>query len=125
MANWHALTGDVNGNSYSIAYHVPIPSANNRSGINYRTALINSGLGGKTSLPDGDGTGGTISATEKTSITTGTLIEVVEPFATNPGETITQLVVRLNARYTALADVSGVFIVGLAHQLDYYGGAAS
>ena len=41
------------------------------------------------------------------------------------GQTITQLVVRLNARYTALADVSGVFIVGLAHQLDYYGGAAS
>lgn len=38
MANWHALTGTLDGNSFRIVYHIAIPSANNAAGINYRTA---------------------------------------------------------------------------------------
>lgn len=122
MANWHALTGDAFGNTYTVVYHVPIPSANNRVGVNYRTALVNSGLGGTTRLPDGDGTGGTIAAAEKTSIQSGALYEHAEPFATNPGQTLGQLGAAVDARYTALADVNGAFIAGIKNQLQYFGG---
>jgi hypothetical protein len=122
MANWHALLGDTAGNTFSIAYHIPIPSATNRSSINYRTALINSGLGGVTTLKDGDGTAGTISAAEKTSIQSGAILEVVETFATNPGQTQAQLQAAVDARFTALSDVNGAFIAGLKNQLQYYGG---
>lgn len=126
MSQWHALTGDKDGNSYSVAFHIPIPTpANNRVGISYRTALVNSGLGGKTTLPDGDGTGGTISASEKTSIAAGAVYEKVETFTTNPNETLAQLGARVDARYTALADVNGTFIGGLKNQLSYYGGTSA
>lgn len=121
---WHALTGLSDGNSYTVAYHIPIPSALNRVGINYRTALVNSGIGGKTIMPDGDGTGGTISATEKTKITSGETFEVVESFATNPGQTLGQLAAAVDARYTFLANTSNPLIVGLQRQLDYYGGTS-
>ncbi len=125
MANWHALTGSMDGNSYQIAYHVPIPSANNRSGINYRTALVNSGLGGTTILRDGDGTGGTISSAEKTSILAGSLLEVVQQFAVGGGssKTLAQLTAEVDAIYTALANTSGSFIVGIQNQLLYWGGS--
>jgi hypothetical protein len=42
MANWHALTGSSDGNSFRIVFHIAIPSANNRVGINYQVAMINS-----------------------------------------------------------------------------------
>lgn len=119
MANWHALLGDKDGNSYEVAYLIPIPSATNRVGVNYRTAIINSGLGGKTILPDGDGTGGTISSTDKTLITTGAAYEVVERFATNPGQTLTQLTNAVNARFTALTTSVQAALV---NQLAYFGG---
>lgn len=122
MANWHALIGDVNGNSYTVVYHVPIPSANNRSGVNYRTALVSSGIGGKTILPDGDGTLGTIAAAEKSSILAGSLFEVVEPFATNPGQNLAALQAAVDARWTALGDVNGAFIAALKARLNYFGG---
>lgn len=125
MANWHALTGTPDGNSYAIAYHLPIPNTNNRVGINYRTALVNSGLGGKTVLPDGDGTGGTISTAEKADITSGAVFEVVEAFATNPGQTLGQLAAAVDARHAALANVNGPTIQGLASRLSYYGGVSS
>lgn len=125
MANWHALTGGPDGNSYQVAYHLPIPNNNNRVGVNHRTALVNSGIGGTTVLPDGDGTDGTISAAEKTQITNGEVFEHVEPFATNPGETLQQLAAKVNARHAELANVNGVFITELANRLAYYGGVAS
>ena len=124
MANWHALTGTPDGNSYTVVYHIPIPSANNRSGINYRIALIGSGLGGTTVLPDGDGTLGTISSAEKTLITSGEVVEKVESFATNPGQDVTALAAAVTARHTALASVNGEFIVALQKQLDYWGGTS-
>ena len=74
MANLHILTRD--GDEFNVVAHVPVPNTNNSAGVNWRTALLRSGLGGTTRLPDGDGTGGTISAAEKASITTGAVYEV-------------------------------------------------
>jgi hypothetical protein len=118
MANWHALTGSLDGNSFRIVFHIAIPSANNRAGVNYRTALINSGLGGRTVLPDGDGAGGTISASEKASIVAGAIYEYTEEFATNPGETAGALQARIDARYTALV---ALLQDQLAKRLTYFG----
>lgn len=125
MANWHALTGIEDGNAYTIVYHIPIPNSNNRVSVNYRTAIINSGIGGKTILPDGDGTGGTISAAEKSSIQSGALYEHVEPFLTNPGQTLGQLGAAVDARYTALANAANPFVAALANKLAYFGGKSA
>lgn len=76
MANVHIL--DKQGALYRAAFHVPIPGGNNSAGVAWSAALLRSGIGGTTVLPDGDGTGGTISATEKTAITNGTVYEVVD-----------------------------------------------
>ena len=76
MANAHLLDR-VSDSDYRVAVHIAIPNSNNSAGVNYRTALINSGLGGTTVLKDGDGTAGTISSAEKTSILSGAIFEVV------------------------------------------------
>lgn len=73
MADWHILTRGPAG--YRAIFHIPIPATTNPVGVSYRTALVRSGIGGSTVLPDGDGTGGTISAAEKTAIASGALLE--------------------------------------------------
>jgi hypothetical protein len=73
VANIHALRYD--GTSISGVAHVAIPPGNNSAGVSWQVALIRSGLGGTTVLPDGDGTGGTISAAEKSQIASGALYE--------------------------------------------------
>lgn len=118
MANWHALTGTLDGNSFRIVFHIAIPSALNRAGINYQSAILTSGLGGKTVLPDGDGTAGTISAAEKASLAAGSLYEWVEDFATNPAETANALQTRIDARWTALTTL---LQSQLAARLTYFG----
>ena len=74
MANIHVLR--IEGRVVSAVAHVAIPAANNDAGMSYRTAIVRSGMGGTTVLPDGDGTAGTISAAEKSSIQSGALVEV-------------------------------------------------
>jgi len=71
MANVHILT--IDGAEVLTVMHFAVPNTNNSSGINWR--VIAARVHGTTSLPDGDGTGGTISTGEKTSITTGALVE--------------------------------------------------
>jgi hypothetical protein len=73
MAEIHVLT--TTGGKVRFALHIPIPSANNSVGVNWRTALVNSGVGGKTELKDGDGTAGTIDNVEKPLIVSGALYE--------------------------------------------------
>jgi hypothetical protein len=101
MANWHARLGDGDGNSFEIIYHVPIPNTNNRVGVNYRSALVNSGLGGTTRMTEGV-SAGQISTAEKLSVTTGALYEFVEVLNTNPGETAADLQARIDARFAAI-----------------------
>jgi hypothetical protein len=73
MADVHVM--ETSGGRTRLVLHVSIPAANNAAGVAYRTAVVNSKLGGTTSLPDGDGTAGTISAAEKASIASGALYE--------------------------------------------------
>jgi hypothetical protein len=124
MSQWHARDGIPDGNAYNVIFHVPIPSANNRVGINYQAALIASGIGGTTAMAEGAGAG-QITTAEKALIASGALLEVAEVFNTNPGETASALTVRVNARYTALADVNGAFLANLKRRLDYWGGASA
>ncbi len=102
MTNWHVL--DKNGPNFRIAYHIAIPNQNNGSGVNYRTAVINSKLGGTTILPDGDGTSGTLSTAEKTTILNGSVVERVvtlDPTQGNPATSGATMVANINADFTA------------------------
>ena len=111
MSNVHVLT-QRNG-VIRMAFHVPIPNSSNPRGVNYRTALINSRIGGQTSLPDGDGTGGTISTAEKTSVISGAVYEYVIDIKRAP---------TTNAEVDALfTKISGEVQAGLQAQLDNFG----
>lgn len=117
MSDYHVLTGDRYGNKFRIAYHIPLPDQNNRAGVSYRTAVVNSGLGGTTSLTEGTGAG-QISAAEKAQIEAGERVEIVEDFATNPGESAAQAKTRIKARCAVL---TAKVQAELAHRLTYYG----
>lgn len=116
MANWHVL--EKTGNGYRMAYHIAIPAANNAAGFSYRTALINSGIGGTTILKDGDGTLGTIDATEKSNIASGSLLEQVVTVTPPGGLTGPQTITYINQDYTAN---SAVILADLQNRLSQYG----
>ena len=117
---WHVLAGGPEGNAYAIAFHVPIPSANNAVGVNYQTALVNSGVGGRSVMPTGTGAG-QITAAELANVQNGSIFEVVEPHFTNPGQSLGQEQADLDARFAALSSVNGALIKGLQNQLLYFG----
>lgn len=81
MANLHTLLRS--GVEVTVAAHIAVPVGNNSAGVAWAMALLNSGLGGKTVLKDGDGTGGTISAAEKAAIVAGTVVEAVDTVRTD------------------------------------------
>lgn len=124
MSQWHALDGIPDGNAYRIIFHVPIPSANNRVGVNYRAALIGSGIGGTTVMAEGPNPG-QITTAEKASLAAGSLMEIAETIYTRPAETMQQLAARVDARYTELANVSGAYLADIKRRLDYWGGASA
>ena len=74
MADLHILSQD--GREFTAAYHLAIPASNNSAGVSWRTVVLRTG-GGTTTLPDGDGTEGTIAAAEKALIESGALVELV------------------------------------------------
>jgi len=76
MSALHVL--ERSGTQFRVAIHVTIPGTNNAAGIPWATVLIKSGLGGRTVLADGTGSDGGISSAEKTSITAGTVFEIVD-----------------------------------------------
>lgn len=78
MANVHVLESPAPGR-FRVAYHVAVPATNNPAGVPWRTAIVNSRDATRpvTVLPDGDGTGGTISAAEKAQVVSGALYEAV------------------------------------------------
>ncbi len=117
MADYHILGGSGDANQFTVVHHIPISVGNNRAGVAYRTALVNSGIGGKTAMVEGVGAG-QISTAEKTQILSGELYEHSEQVSTNPGETATQLRDRLDARHTALRTRIRDY---LQSQLSYFG----
>lgn len=116
MASYHVLEGQPDGNSYRVVFHIPVPSVNNRIGVNYRSALV-ALFGGTSSLPEGDGPG-QISTSELAQVASGAVFEFSEQFPTHPGENAAQIRSRIDARYTELvAKIQGE----LSGRLAYYG----
>ena len=96
MADMYVLTGN-NANEWTIVMHFAVPNVNNAVGINFRTALVNSGIGQgengrRTVLPTGDDTGGTISAAEEALLDSGERFEHVTSFRLESGGTSNALI---------------------------------
>ena len=118
MADIHVITGN-NNQSWTLIMHFDIPDQNNAVGVNYRVALINSGLGRTTQLPDGDGTEGTISSDEKTSIESGSLYEYAHSIEIDGSGVSTDS--RRTAIRLAYNNSSTAVIASLQRQLKFYG----
>lgn len=99
MAKAHVLSTE--GGFTRVAFHIAVPAGNNAAGTAWSAVLVNSGIGGTTVLPDGAGTGGTISATEKTSIQGGTVFEVIDRVFLPSGLTGAQADALLDAAHAA------------------------
>lgn len=110
-----------NNGQYSIVLHHPVPVGNNSAGFPWRTVIRTSGLGGKTILPSGDGTAGTISAAEKTNIETdGSIYEETVSWDVTRGGQLAgaQILTFMDQLYAnRTAQILGL----LQQQLDQYG----
>ena len=107
MADIYVLTGN-NSNEWTLVMHFAVPNTNNAVGINYRTALVNSGIGlnaetgRRTILPTGDDLGGTISAAEEALLDSGARFEHVSSYPIESGGTSdTQLRASIREQYAA------------------------
>lgn len=117
--NWHAMTGDEQGNAFTIIFHIPIPAVNNRVGVSYRTALVNSGIGGRTAMVEGVAPGH-ITTAEKSQIEAGELYEHVEVVHSSPGETPAQIATKIDTRF---GELTAAIQTRLQNQLTYFGHA--
>ena len=99
MANVHAL--DTQGGQTRLVFHIAVPAGNNSVGTAWSAVLVNSGTGGTTRLPDGTGSGGTISSAEKTAIQAGTVYEVEDRVVVPPGMNAAQANAFLDALHAA------------------------
>ncbi len=98
--------------------HFPVPDTNNDVAVNYRTALVNSGIGGSTVMAEGVGPG-QILAAEKTAIEAGEVYEHVAPFRIeSSGKTPAQLQ-RTIRGFLAQAKID--VVAELKRKLRYYG----
>lgn len=99
MSNYHIMGGLADGNSYTVAFHLPVTSASNLVGVNYRTALIQS-LGGSqaSSVP-------WIDAGEQAQLAAGELYEFSYRYATNPSDTLLDKRAYLDTLFSALSTV--------------------
>jgi hypothetical protein len=116
----HVLTGDGD-RRWTIVMHIPVPGppAVNSVGVNWREAVLNSGLGGTTSLPDGDGTVGTISAAEKALVNAGELYEYRA--TTEIDGQGTDNISRQALLRALYADTSAKVLADLQRRLKFYG----
>jgi hypothetical protein len=117
MADIHVLTESGSG-EWRVVMHFAVPDLNNEAGKSYRVALVNSGLGGQTILPEGTGPG-QIEPTEVAAIGTGEVYEHLESFRLESGGTTaaerrTALLARYAARKPVMWDK-------LKKQLRYFG----
>lgn len=76
MANVHVIAGGQPG-TVRLVCHIATPSISSQANpaLTDAQAVLRSGQGGTTILPDGDGNGGTISTAEKNEIIAGTKFE--------------------------------------------------
>ena len=116
MADMHVLDGD--GSRVRVVMHFAVPDVNNAVGVNYRTALVNSGLGGTTELTEGTGAG-EIATAEKASVESGELLEhSVNVSADGSGQTTGGRQALLRTLYTS---IKSAVIADLQSRLKFYG----
>ena len=116
MADIHVLDG--NGTTWRIAMHLAVPDINNPVGVKYRTALVNSGLGGTTAMAEGVGAG-QISSAEKTLVEAGELYEHIASFRAESGGTSAEDL--RNALQQFYAQEKDDTIAHMQRQLRYFG----
>lgn len=116
MADIHVLTG--NGSQWQVLMHLPIPNAENAVGVNYRLALVNSGLGGTSAMTEGDGYG-QITAAELIQINNGELYE--HPLQFQVEGNGADLGAIRDALRAAYARELSLTIAALQERLRYYG----
>lgn len=95
MSNYHILSADKYGNSFSVVFHVPVPDQNNDVSYSYRTAIVEWQGGAvniNSSVPF-------ISGAELIQLQAGELYEVQETFSSNPNEVLAQKRDKLDSRY--------------------------
>lgn len=78
MADVHVISGD-GIDQINVVLHIDVPNTNNQVSQNYRTALVNSGLGGTTSMTIGTGPAQILQA-EADQITAGEVYEYTTNF---------------------------------------------
>lgn len=116
MADMHVLTG--NGNQYIVVMHFLVPNLNNSVSVNYRTALVNSGLGGTTQLTEGTGPGQILTA-EKAQVESGELYEYpIKVSADGTGQSTSGRQELLRRIYTA---TKNAIISDLQDKLKFFG----
>lgn len=123
MADMHVLGGDGVG-KWSLVMHFAVPDQDNQVGVNYRVAMVNSGIGGSSCMAEGV-EAGQISTAELTQIQAGEVYEYVLPFLAESGaSTIAQLLAAAKAAY---AREQGRVVADLQKRLKYFGytGSAS
>lgn len=103
--------------TYECILHIPIPVGNNPAGIPWRSALLNSGLGGRTRMVEGTGPG-QITSAEKAQIAAGELFEEVLQFQDN---TLWTMVERLDALNSAATRRRAETLRDLQTTLKYFG----
>lgn len=121
MAQMHILNGDGQG-SWRVAMHFDVPDANNAVGVNYRTALIRSGIVEPpftVLLEIGDGLEGTITVAEKAELAAGIKVERVFTLAIDgKGATNASRIASLSNHYNILKAIT---IDKLKHRLKFFG----
>lgn len=116
MADMHVLSGDGLYH-WTLVMHFPVPNQVNDVNVNYRTALVSSGIGG-TSMTEGTGPG-QISSAEKAQIDAGELYEHTISFLAESGATtLPQLLAAARAAY---AQENARVTARLQKRLRYYG----
>ncbi len=116
MADIHVLAGDGKSR-WSIVAHFAVPDASNSVSVNWRTALVNSGLGGS-SLIEGTGAG-QITAAELAQVNAGALFEHHFQFlAESGGSSNLELQAALRSEY---AKHETAVLASLQRRLKYFG----
>jgi hypothetical protein len=98
MSNYHVLTTNAPDSEIRVAFHLAIPDTTNSAGVNYRTALLQSGMASGT--PDSAVPWLT---TEQADLDSGALYELVETVQVDGSLTKAAKRDIVDARYTALA----------------------
>lgn len=113
MSDMHVMSGTADG-SWVVVMHFLVPNINNSVTVNYRTAVVNSGLGGTTILTEGVGPG-QITTAEKAQVDSGELYEHSTVFR---AESTTNLQNAIRLFYTA--EKTSV-LAELQRKLRYFG----